>query len=72
MSYQLSVISPESVRRMVGDALTATNAYAVGTSDDERCSWCGVSPKDLTRHCGWYCSLLKLILYRFHLFTSLF
>ncbi|MBW4500173.1 MAG: hypothetical protein KME57_11575 [Scytonema hyalinum WJT4-NPBG1] len=45
----------------MGDALTATNAYAYGTSDDERCSWCGVSPKDLTRHCGWYCSLLKLI-----------
>ncbi|KAB8316459.1 hypothetical protein SD81_025000 [Tolypothrix campylonemoides VB511288] len=27
---------------------TDTNAYAYGTSDDERSNWCGVSPNDKT------------------------
>ncbi|WP_414586640.1 hypothetical protein [Scytonema sp. PCC 10023] len=30
----------------------ATNAYAYGTSDDERSNWCGVSPNDKTDTAG--------------------
>ncbi len=45
---------------MVGDARGATNAYAVGTSLDERCSWWGTRDHSyLTDNCGWYCSVLK-------------
>jgi hypothetical protein len=36
---------------MVGDALTATNAFHQLVGDAQS--------KDLTDNCGWYCSLLK-------------